>query len=181
MFRAITLALASSSLVAAVASHGTPSAAVLASAQGAASTGAQYGTFGFDTAGMDRSVLPGDDFYQFANGTWAKNNPVPADKSNFGASSVLDDLSHERTRGILDEARNDSRSRIGIAYATFLDTDLIEKKGLAPIQPWLNQIRSLKSKSGYAALLARADAALYLAKGTGRDRVMVAPDLLAAA
>ena len=29
----------------------------------------QYGTFGFDTAGMDRSVKPGDDFYAFANGT----------------------------------------------------------------------------------------------------------------
>jgi len=36
----------------------------------------QYGMFGFDTAGMDRSVAPGDDFYLFANGTWLKSTPT---------------------------------------------------------------------------------------------------------
>src|SRR4029079_17276568 len=59
----------------------------------------QYGTFGFDTAGMDSNVAPGDDFYEYANGTWARNTPIPADKSNYGAFNVLDDLSRERTRG----------------------------------------------------------------------------------
>ena len=53
----------------------------------------EYGTFGFDTAGMDKSIAPGDDFYEFANGTWAKNTPIPADKSNYGMFNVLDDLS----------------------------------------------------------------------------------------
>ena len=46
-----------------------------------------------------RRSLPGDNFYQFANGTWAKNTPIPADKSNYGMFTVLDDLSRERTRG----------------------------------------------------------------------------------
>ena len=41
----------------------------------AASTGAQYGTFGFDEKGMDKTVQPGDDFYTFANGNWSKNTP----------------------------------------------------------------------------------------------------------
>src|SRR5215211_4437852 len=45
----------------------------------------QFGSFGFDTAGMDKSVAPGDDFYLYANGTWAKNTPIPSDKSNYGA------------------------------------------------------------------------------------------------
>lgn len=40
----------------------------------------ELGTFGFDTAGMDTAVQPGDDFYAYANGTWAKNTPIPADK-----------------------------------------------------------------------------------------------------
>ena len=57
----------------------------------------EYGTFGFDTAGMDKSIAPGNDFYGFANGTWAKNTPIPADKSNYGMFTVLDDLSRERT------------------------------------------------------------------------------------
>src|SRR4051812_6233368 len=127
-------------------------------AHAAAATSArpQIGTFGFDEAGMDRSVTPGDNFYQFASGTWAKNTPIPNDKATYGMFTVLDDLSRSRTRAILDEAKNDPRSKIGDAYAAFLDTAAIEAKGLAPIQPWLNRIRGLQSKAGYAALAAEA-------------------------
>lgn len=57
--------------------------------------GPQLGTFGFDTSGMDRSVAPGDDFYAFANGEWAKKTAIPADKSNYGMFTALDDLSKE--------------------------------------------------------------------------------------
>lgn len=40
----------------------------------------RMGTWGIDTAGMDRSVKPGDDFFGFVNGTWAKTTPIPADR-----------------------------------------------------------------------------------------------------
>ena len=56
---------------------------------------AQLGSFGFDEAGMDRTVRPGDDFYAYANGTWAKTTVIPADKSNYGMFTALDDLSKE--------------------------------------------------------------------------------------
>ncbi len=125
----------------------------------AAPTGAQYGTFGFDEKGMDKSVQPGDDFYTFANGNWAKTNPIPADKSNYGSFNLLSDLSETRTRGILDTAAKDPNSKIGRAYATFLDTGTIEGKGLAPIKPWLSKIAALKDRAGYPALLAEADRA----------------------
>jgi putative endopeptidase len=121
-----------------------------------ARAGPRYGTFGFDTAGMDRSVKPGDDFYDFANGTWAKTTQIPADEANYGAFSVLADLSRQRTRGLLEAARGSGNSKIGQAYATFLDTAAIERAGLAPIQPWLAKIKAV-GKSGYAALLAEAD------------------------
>jgi putative endopeptidase len=116
----------------------------------------QYGTFGFDEAGMNRSVQPGDNFYQFANGTWAKNTPIPADKPNYGAFNFLDDLSHTRTQELLEQAKADPNSKIGTAYGTYLDTAAIEAKGLAPIEPWLNQIRALKAKAAYPALAATA-------------------------
>ncbi len=115
-----------------------------------------FGDFGFDETGMDKAVAPGDSFYNYANGTWAKNTPIPSDKSNYGAFNLLDDLSHDRTHGILEEAKNDPNSKIGVSYATYLDTATIEARGLAPIQPWLNQIKGLKSKAGYPALLAAA-------------------------
>ncbi|HVM22952.1 MAG TPA: M13-type metalloendopeptidase [Sphingomicrobium sp.] len=116
-----------------------------------------YGIFGFDTAGMDRSIAPGDNFYQYANGTWARTTAIPADKSNYGMFTVLDDLSKERTRKIIEDAARDPNSKIGIAYATFLDTAAIESKGLAPIAPWLNEIRALSRKSDYPVVAARAD------------------------
>jgi putative endopeptidase len=117
---------------------------------------AAIGTFGFDEAGMNRAVAPGDDFYEFSNGTWAKKTPIPSDKSNYGAFNVLADLSQQRVRDILDAAKNDPSSRIGNAYSSFLDESAVEAKGLSPIEPWLNEIRGLNSRSGYAALEAQA-------------------------
>jgi putative endopeptidase len=116
----------------------------------------QIGAFGFDEAGMDRSVVPGQNFYQFANGTWAKNTPIPSDRSNYGMFTMLDDLSRQRTREILDEAVKDPASKIGAAYASYLDEAGVEARGLAPINPWLSQVRGLTAKSGYAALVAAA-------------------------
>ena len=116
----------------------------------------QIGSYGFDAAGMDRTVAPGDSFYDYANGTWAKTTAIPADKANYGAFDVLADLSRERTHGILDKARADSTSKIGAAYATYLDTGAIEAKGLTPIKPWLDRIRGLNDRAGYAALVAEA-------------------------
>ncbi|HET8749596.1 MAG TPA: M13-type metalloendopeptidase [Sphingomicrobium sp.] len=117
----------------------------------------QYGTFGFDTAGMDTSIIPGNDFYGYANGTWAKNTPIPADKSNYGTFNILDDLSKERTRTIVEEQAKDANSKIGNAYLSFMDQAAVDAKGLAPFEPWLNEVRGLKSKSGLAKLYSDAD------------------------
>ena len=116
----------------------------------------QLGSFGFDQAGMDTTVLPGNNFNAYANGTWAKNTAIPADKSNFGMFTMLDDLSKQRTRTIIDEAAKDPSNKIGLAYATFLDTAAIEAKGLTPIKPWLDEIDALSSNAGYASLAAKA-------------------------
>jgi putative endopeptidase len=117
----------------------------------------QIGSFGFDVAGMDRSVAPGDNFYMFANGNWERTTEIPADRSNYGMFTVLDDLSRQRTQEILEEARNDPNSKIGNAYASFLDEATVEAKGLAPIEPWLNRIKSIRDKTEYAAIAGEAD------------------------
>lgn len=122
-----------------------------------ASIKAELGVFGFDEAGMDRSVKAGDDFYEYANGTWAKNTPIPADKSNYGMFTRLDDLSRERTREILDGVKNDQNSKIGNAYASFLDEAGIEAKGLKPIQPWIAKIHAMRTKADFAKLSGEAN------------------------
>ena len=106
---------------------------------------------------MDRSVLPGDDFFEYANGTWIKNNQIPADKSRYGMFNVLDDLSRERTRTIINEQSKDPNNKIGNAYSSFMDEQAIEAKGLTPLNPWLNRIKAIRGKAGLPALYAEAD------------------------
>ena len=67
MVRMLTFALASTIVAGSI---GAAAVGSSASAQTAIAGRPQYGTFGFDVAGMDRSVAPGDDFFDFANGTW---------------------------------------------------------------------------------------------------------------
>jgi putative endopeptidase len=109
-----------------------------------------YGTFGFDTGGMDRSVNAGDDFYGFANGQWAKSTPIPADRSNYGMFTVLDDLSTTRSREILDQAAKAGGSRIGDFYASFMDEAAADRAGITPLKPVLDKIAALDSKSAIA-------------------------------
>ena len=132
--------------------------------------GPQIGAYGFDEAGMDRSIAPGDSFYDFANGSWAKATPIPADKADFGAFDMLADQSRERTRAILEEEQA-KNTVLGQAYATYLDTATIEAKGLAPIKPWLDRIKAV-TKATYPALLAEANrngVGIPFGGGVGQD------------
>jgi putative endopeptidase len=126
-----------------------------AQAPAARANAPRYGTFGFDTAGMDRNVAPGQSFYAFANGNWDRTTEIPADQSNYGMFTVLADLSEARTRGILEEAARTPGSRMGDFYASFMDEAAIERAGIAPIQPVLTSIKGLTDRSQWAAALGR--------------------------
>ncbi|HVU29982.1 MAG TPA: M13-type metalloendopeptidase [Sphingomicrobium sp.] len=161
MTRFIAFALASTALGACATQAPPPppppAAAAEAPSEAPQAPKPQYGSFGFDTAGMDRSVAPGDDFFEYANGTWAKNTPIPPDKARYGMFNVLDDLSKERTRTIIEEQSKDPASKIGNAYLSYMDEAAIEAKGLAPFEPWLSEIRSTSSKKDLAKLYSDAD------------------------
>jgi len=116
----------------------------------------QIGEFGFDETGMDKSVQPGDSFYKFANGAWDARTEIPSDKSNYGMFTVLDDLSRDRTKQIIEEQARDPNSRIGAVYASFMNEAAVEAKGLTPIEPWLNQVRGIESKSQLPQTFAEA-------------------------
>ncbi len=121
--------------------------------QAAAKDGPQLGTFGMDTDGMDKSVAPGDDFYLFANGKWAAKTEIPADKSNYGMFTALDDLSKDRVKIVLEAEQNRKGSKAGDVYASYLDTKTVEKLGMKPVQPWLKQVRGLKNKAAFEKLM----------------------------
>src|SRR3546814_12091131 len=70
--------------------------------------------------------------------------------------TALADLSQKRTQEILEAAKGDPASMIGRAYASFLDAQAVEAKGLEPIEPWLNKSRAVDT-AGLAKLLAAAE------------------------
>ncbi|MBN2972077.1 peptidase M13 [Roseomonas aeriglobus] len=151
------LILASAAVLGATALHAQQESSSPSPASAAKAEGPTYGTFGFDEAGMDRSVQPGDDFNAFANGEWLKRSAIPADKSSYGMFNVLSDQSELRTRGLIEEQAKAPNSKIGAAYNAYLDTATIEKKGLTPVKPWLDRIKGVSDKAGYVRLLAEAD------------------------
>ena len=149
-----TIALAASASLLALAS---PAFAQTEPAEDAAAKdGPQLGTFGFDTGGMDKSVAPGDDFYLYASGEWAKKTAIPSDKSNYGMFTALDDLSKDRVKLVLDAEKDRKGSKAGDVYGSYLDSAAVEKKGLKPIQSWLKQVRGVKSKAAFEKLLPTA-------------------------
>lgn len=125
-------------------------------AEAAPKSGPQLGTYGFDSEGMDTTVSPADDFYLYANGKWAEKTQIPADKSNYGMFTALDDLSKDRVKLVLEAEKDVKGSKAGDVYASYLDTATVEKKGLKPIQPWLKQVRGIKSKAAFEKMLPTA-------------------------
>jgi putative endopeptidase len=134
-----------------------------ASGTGAPSTEAtRMGAWGIDTAGMDRNVKPGDDFFAYVNGTWAKNTPIPSDRSSYGGFAVLRDLSEARMRQLVEgykvgnPARDGDQAKVAALYRGFLDEAAIEKLDARPLQPKLAKIRAVRSKDGMARLMGEA-------------------------
>ncbi len=147
----------------------------------------QLGSFGFDAAGMDRSIAPGDDFFGYANGTWVKNTEIPADRSSHGSFHVIAEKTLAGTRAILEEAGSATDAgarRIGDYYAAFMDEAGIEARGLAPLQPSLRAIAGIGDKAALARALGgdlRADVDLLNATDFYTDRLFglwVSVDLL---
>ena len=107
---------------------------------------------GIDTAGMDTSVAPGDDFYAYTNGGWMKATEIPPDKPTYGVISVLLDRTRQQTVDIIQDPANtganasaDAR-KIGDFYASFMDEAAIESKGVTPLKPQLDAIAAITDK-----------------------------------
>jgi endothelin-converting enzyme/putative endopeptidase len=100
------------------------------------------------------------DFYQYACGGWMKSNPIPADQSRWGTFEELAERNREILHQILEDAARPATNRdavtqkIGDYYAACMDEKAIDAKGIAPLQPELDRIRSLKDKSELAEEIA---------------------------
>src|SRR4029078_3003005 len=82
---------------------------------------------------------------------------IPPDKARYGMFNVLDDLSKERTRTIIDEQAKDPNSKSGNPYQSFMDEATIDAKGLTPFEPWLSEVRAIKARKDLPKLYSDAD------------------------
>jgi predicted metalloendopeptidase len=115
-------------------------------APAAAARLAASGVVGLDLAGRDLTVKPGDDFYRYANGGWFDQFSIPDERASYGPFYELDDLSRRRVREIIEQAAaahaapGTAQQQIGDFYASYMDQEAIEAKGLEPARPTLERI-----------------------------------------
>jgi len=104
---------------------------------------------GFDLTSLDRTVDPCEDFYKFSCGKFAANHPIPADQSSVDQFYALYNVNTQALNGILTKEaaggadRSPDEQKIGDYYAACMNTELLDRKGLAPLKPLLDQIDDL--------------------------------------
>ncbi len=107
---------------------------------------------GIVAAAMDKNVAPGDDFFAHANGAWVANTPIPEDRSSVGGFYIADQQRERQTRELLDSilaskpAAGSGEALIADYYNAFLDTDAIDRAGMAPAQADLDAIARIADR-----------------------------------
>ncbi|WP_298395472.1 M13-type metalloendopeptidase [Flavobacterium sp.] len=118
---------------------------------------------GITKKNMDTLVKPGDNFDRFVNGTWAKNNKIPADKSSYGAFDMLYDKSQKDVKAIIEEASKGSfaegsdEQKIGDYYGSFMNRKDRDAKGVTPIQSELKAIDAIANYTDLATYFGKAN------------------------
>jgi predicted metalloendopeptidase len=125
----------------------------------AATEEAAVSASGINLAAMDQSVKPGDDFYGYANGNWMKNTAIPADRSSIGGFFIADQVREKHAKELIDgilksnPADGSDEARIRDFYNAYLNTDAIDKAGMAPAKADLDAIAAIADKRALSAAI----------------------------
>jgi putative endopeptidase len=118
---------------------------------------------GIDVSDIDRKVSPCQDFYEFANGTWRANNPIPPSMVMWSKRWAAGESTKEVLHGILEEAAAHSASAapkstdrlIGDYYGACMDQKQIDAQGVKAISRELDLVQSIGSLTELQRVIAR--------------------------
>ncbi|MBU1375700.1 MAG: peptidase M13 [Alphaproteobacteria bacterium] len=118
----------------------------------------RMGPWGFDMAGRDTAATPGQSLFAYANGTYMQKLTIPADRSTYGAFNVLDELSKDRMRAVVDKAAANTaatgaEAKVGSLYRSFMDEARVEALGAKPLAADIAKVRSAKTRADVARLM----------------------------
>ena len=107
----------------------------------------------------DRSVKPGEDFYRYANRGWLRTVAIPAGQTSYDTGAALREKTSQQVRDLIQAAaaahpaRGGVERKVGDYYASFIDQDGIEAKGLEPLAPEMALISAIANKASLSAYL----------------------------
>jgi putative endopeptidase len=115
---------------------------------------------GINIADIDRNIDPRDDFYSFANGTWAKKTQIPAQDAMWSSFNEMGERNDIKLKKILEDCVADktakpgsNKQKLGDLYRCGMDTLKIEKQGFSPLLPYLTTINKITDKTGLLKVL----------------------------
>ena len=111
-----------------------------------------YGDWGYNSAAMDRSVSPGDNFWGFVNGSWDRTTSIAPDRASAGPFVTLSDQSEKDVRAIVDSLadapqRTALGQQVGDYYRSYMDTATLDRLGAAPLKPYLATIAAVRTRA----------------------------------
>ena len=118
---------------------------------------------GIDTSELDPAVRPQDDLFRHVTGKWMKRTEIPSDKARYGSFHVLAEEAEKAVREIIEDAQSvesttsENQRKIGDLFASFMNTEEIEKVGLAPIASQLAVAGNVSTVSQLLDTLARLE------------------------
>ena len=121
----------------------------------------QFGSWGVDLSGGDRSLKPGDDFFRFVNGKWLDVTQIPPDKPGYSLRLAMSDVIEQRLHEMMETLAKTEPDpaalpgKVGLYYRSFMDEAAIDKLGAEPIAPQLNDIKQAKTRDDLARLMGR--------------------------
>ncbi len=111
---------------------------------------------------MDTSVRPGDDFFSYVNGKWIAETEIPADKATYGGFGILADEAEEDVKAIIEQsasgdfAKGTDEQKVGDLYKSYLDMEVRNSRGVAPLDPELERIAAIQDHEALAVYFASA-------------------------